>query len=67
MNARDLSTKPVTMTHMHFRLIAATIASLNLDEASRLTTAISFANDLASTNPRFDRARFLDACGTTED
>lgn len=57
-----------TMEHRHFATIAAIIAGLpdgGDDYAGdiRGETAAHFAAELAATNPRFDRARFLRACG----
>lgn len=44
--------------HRHFAAIASW-----LRELGDSTTTYFFANKLADTNPRFDRARFLRACG----
>jgi hypothetical protein len=62
------------MTKKDFEMIASTLKSEMperepgnrwsdgaRDEWS--TTCLAFASMLASTNPRFDRARFLAACG----
>lgn len=56
------------MTHQHFALIAQTVRDLQsimtpdkVDETAR-----RFANVLWYTNPNFDRARFLAACGVEE-
>lgn len=57
-------TKNVNLQHRHFVLIAATIASLP-DFCNRSVVAQHFASQLAMTNPRFDRARFL-ACAMGE-
>jgi hypothetical protein len=47
------------MTRRHFCFIAEVIASLpDREEAAR-----AFADQLAQTNVRFDRERFLVACG----
>lgn len=52
------------MTRKDFELIADTIKhAQGLDEGSRKTMAGEFAHALASTNGRFDKARFLRACG----
>lgn len=56
-----------TLEHRHFAFIAATIARMP-DHAASLRTqkrscALAFAAACATTNPRFDRARFLKACG----
>lgn len=55
------------LQHRHFAFIAATIASMP-DHAATLraqkrSTAHAFADACARSNPRFDRARFLAACG----
>jgi len=52
--------KADVMQHHHFAVVAGVIAKL--DPAIRLVTAKHFADELASTNPRFDRTRFLRAC-----
>lgn len=69
---KDLSGKPVTMTHQHYRKIAEIIRGITVDgedvvgylKERHLTASIAeqFADALASTNPNFDRARFLAAC-----
>ena len=62
------------MTKKDFELIAGTIRDLRLaddtiepprqiSEVHRQFVARRFANDLRATNPLFDRARFLKACG----
>ena len=52
------------MTRKDFILIAKTIAELDQTQFyARDTVAHSFAAVLAQTNPLFDRARFLAACG----
>ena len=56
------------MTRKDFELIAETIRNLSvttdplLADAIRSTVADQFADALASTNPRFDRGRFIRAC-----
>jgi len=52
----------VRLEHRHFAFIAATIASMPGDIERRIA-AIHFAHECAATNPKFDRARFLAACG----
>ena len=53
------------MTRKHFQLIADRITAareyLDPEQADRL--ACDFAEELARTNPNFDRDRFLTACG----
>lgn len=55
------------LEHRHFAFIAATIAALPSHAASlrdqKRSTALAFADACACTNPRFDRAHFLKACG----
>lgn len=53
------------MQHRHFAVIAGIIAGMQGDWSKQAHAHIAhrFANELASTNPRFDRARFLKACG----
>lgn len=55
------------MTHKDVELIAATIRALPSHSAGlrahQASTARAFADALATTNPDFDRARFLKACG----
>ena len=61
------------MTKKDFQLIAGVLSSLCTDaaqcfddEADRRAIAQRFADALGDTNPRFDRAKFLDACGLNE-
>ena len=57
-----------SMEHRHFATIAAILKSLHSvgGESTRTWVAEYFANELASTNPRFDRRRFLTACGAED-
>ena len=50
------------MTRKHFKLIAETIRALP-DLRDRRNQADRMAVICARTNPRFDRVRFLKACG----
>lgn len=54
------------MTKRDFELIARVIRSVpswdESDSARRRELAMTFANALTETNPRFDRERFLEAC-----
>lgn len=50
------------MTKKDFKLIAAALASIPCHEATRSAFAEALANTLATTNPRFDREKFLRAC-----
>ena len=79
---KDLNAKPATMRHAHFRTIAAVIRTFSDADVGpidpnaegygyevqnvRTDVALAFASALAATNPRFDRARFLAACTSTE-
>jgi hypothetical protein len=61
---KDLTTGRVTMQHRHYATIADIIR--RMDDGGvwdHCTIAEHFADWLADTNPRFDRARFLTACG----
>ena len=55
------------MTRKDFELIASTIRNMPSHAASlrtaRESCARAFADALGATNPRFDKARFLKACG----
>jgi hypothetical protein len=52
------------MTRKDYILIAKTINdAYYLDQNKKLTIARDFADELSFDNPRFDRARFLTACG----
>lgn len=50
------------MTKKDFELIAQTIRQAELRPRCREHLARDFAYNLATTNPRFDRARFVAAC-----
>lgn len=58
---------PGVLQHRHFAFIAATIKAMP-DHAPSLraqkrSVTLAFADACDGTNPRFDRARFLRACG----
>ncbi len=58
---------PGVLQHRHFAFIAGVIKVMP-DHAPSLraqkrSTALAFADACAGTNPRFDRARFMLACG----
>ncbi len=65
---KDRTNANSDMQHRHFATVAAIIKALpsnadthmSKEDAERV--AEHFANYLRSTNPRFDRARFLAAC-----
>lgn len=65
------------MTRKDYELIAQTIRDIRISTSVRGQDILSrieirddiarlFAESLANTNPRFDKARFLQACGITE-
>lgn len=61
---KDKTNAGATMEHRHFATIAAIIADHPGPSASvRRQMATHFANGLAGTNAKFDRTRFLRACG----
>jgi hypothetical protein len=53
----------MTMQRRHFELIAETIAELPANGNQRYVVAHQFARKLRATNPQFNEARFLRACG----
>ncbi len=61
---KDKNSASSSMEHRHFATIAAIIASMDLygSKTVRNQVAAHFANELAATNPKFDRARFIRAC-----
>ena len=50
------------MTKKHFIAMAQEISQMP-NMAHRLATAIAFCRVAQTTNPRFNQAKFLDACG----
>jgi len=50
---------PATMEHRHFAVIAGILRDFGADRDA----CEAWADRLNPTNPRFDRARFLRACG----
>lgn len=52
------------MQRRHFEFIAATVKGMAPD--LRNAAAAAFADELRRTNPQFDRARFIAACGAEE-
>jgi hypothetical protein len=65
---KDQSTgNSVRLEHRHFAFIAATIKGMPDHapslRAQKASCACAFAAACAKTNPRFDQARFLKACG----
>ena len=51
------------LEHRHFAFIAATIQDMELSREAKWRMIDAFADACAATNPRFDRNRFLTACG----
>lgn len=49
------------LTRHQFEEIAAIIAKVE-DPTTRATLAVSLANALIKSNPRFDKIKFLEAC-----
>ena len=74
MESRKSTMDAITFQRRHYQFIAAIMLSEKPDRESGnrwsdgardewSTTVLAFASRLASTNPGFDRARFLAACG----
>jgi hypothetical protein len=69
MQSHASTMQHLSMQRRHFQMIAETLKSLTRgrpDDWSKngwRETCLTFASRLASTNPGFDRARFLAACG----
>ena len=66
---KDRRTGKTKMEHRHFATVAAIIAddlATVATDNERRAIAEVFANGLAGTNPRFDRRRFLKACGVLD-
>ncbi len=64
---KDKRTGIADMQHRHFTTIATILSRLvittDLSANDRKEIAAHFAMELRATNPKFDRARFLRACG----
>lgn len=61
---KDRTTGKATMEHRHFATVAVILNSMPARWGQRRMDIIAhFADELAGTNPKFDRARFLKACG----
>lgn len=52
----------MTMQRRHFELIANTIRDLDIPWRERAKVTTAFCNALSSTNPQFNRERFIMAC-----
>ena len=55
------------MTKKHFETFAREIAASNNDDQTRMFAAITVIRVAQEFNPRFDRERFLKACGLSQD
>jgi hypothetical protein len=70
---KDMTNGKADMQHRHFATIATIIREIDKGlipcstNATRKFMAELFADELRYTNPRFDRARFLKACGVATD
>jgi len=68
--SKDKTSGKGELQHRHFATIAAILAELGPNQGvfdnQRQGICEHFADHLADTNPRFDRARFLVACGAKE-
>jgi hypothetical protein len=53
------------MTRKHFKAIAATLAEIR-DTTDRKKAALNFCEIAKRANPRFDRQKFLTACGLSD-
>ncbi len=53
------------MSRKHYRIIAGAIGTI-ADNEARQVAAVAMADCLGRVNSKFDRARFLLACGVTE-
>jgi hypothetical protein len=52
------------MSKKDYEVVARVLrTNLNVDEFARRTLAEDFAREFAATNPQFNRATFLRACG----
>lgn len=64
---KDKTTGKTEMQHRHFATVAAIIASLPHGAKIQRQVAEHFADELATTNGKFDRRRFLQACDLVEE
>jgi hypothetical protein len=58
----SLIKEELEMSKKHFVAMAKEISSMP-NKAQALATAIAFCKVASQSNPRFDQARFLTACG----
>lgn len=54
------------MTRKHYKMVARLLRNPPLDSIERAEMAKDMATEFKRDNPRFDRARFLSACGVGE-
>jgi len=60
-NSSIVNKKELKMTRKHFIAMAQEISQMP-NMAHRLASAIAFCKIAQATNPRFDQAKFLNAC-----
>ena len=52
----------MTMTRIHFRMIAKAVAGLKVSKETKKKVAKGLASELRFTNGMFDYDKFIDAC-----
>ncbi len=55
------------MTRKHYVMLARVIERNAANSFDVFMLAHDLANELKNDNPRFDRAKFLEACGVSDD
>ena len=67
LHAKDKRTADARpqLEHRHFAIVARIISRCNI--GMRRAIALHFANNLETSNKKFDRERFLHACGVGDD
>jgi hypothetical protein len=60
INMRNYKTQ---LNRRHFEIVAASVRNTDMPADVRERVASQLASELSSTNPRFDRQRFIRACG----
>ncbi len=61
----EIKIKENNMTRKDFQLIADVLSATRTSPANRMVVkelAVTFASELAKTNPRFNKQRFVEAC-----
>ena len=61
---KDQDAGYANMQHRHFATVAKIISHIPYTD-TRLSVREHFANELAKTNPKFDRERFMWACNNS--